>query len=54
MLHKFFSLANDEEITTVKLRSDRQMRVMDLGTGTSIWATLFLRQAYVPSAPYSL
>ncbi|CAH0029510.1 unnamed protein product [Clonostachys rhizophaga] len=44
MLHKFFSLANDEEITTVKLRSDRQMRVMDLGTGTSIWATLFLRK----------
>ncbi|VUC29681.1 unnamed protein product [Clonostachys rosea] len=44
MLHKFFSLANDGEITTTNLRGDRQLRVMDLGTGTSIWATLFLRK----------
>ncbi|TQW01724.1 methyltransferase domain-containing protein [Cordyceps javanica] len=38
MLNKFFFLARDKQAFSYPLRRGGQTRVLDLGTGTGIWA----------------
>ncbi|KAK1247196.1 hypothetical protein MKX07_002105 [Trichoderma sp. CBMAI-0711] len=38
VFHKYFLVARDEKVTSTPLRKDGQPKIMDLGTGTGIWA----------------